>query len=86
MILLLFLEALTPSPVVSKDKIRLLKAVDEKYLNTKKGILIFEANMSCGFGICCACTIYRKNGIFQKICLNSAFPLGSIDYKNTYND
>lgn len=59
----------------------MLKSLDEKYRDSKKGYLSFEERMACGIGACYGCMTETKNGL-KRVCKDGpVFKLGEAKYK-----
>lgn len=57
----------------------MLKAIDEKFGQTKKGYLSFEERMACGIGACYACVCQLNNGKMARVCKEGpVFKLGEV--------
>lgn len=59
----------------------MLKAIDEKYRESKKGYLSFEERMACGIGACYGCMTKTKVGL-KRVCKDGpVFKLGEALYE-----
>ncbi len=58
----------------------MLKGLDEKYKDIKKGYLSFEERMACGIGACYGCMKETKDGL-KRVCKDGpVFRLGEVIY------
>jgi dihydroorotate dehydrogenase electron transfer subunit len=59
----------------------MLKSLDLKYQDAKKGYLSFEERMACGIGACYGCMAETKEGL-KRVCKDGpVFRLGEIVYE-----
>lgn len=59
----------------------MLKALDYKYKESKKGYLSFEERMACGIGACYGCMCNTKDGL-KRVCKDGpVFKLGEVIYE-----
>ena len=59
----------------------MLRALDETYMETKRGFLSFEERMACGIGACYGCMTETKDGL-RRVCKDGpVFKLGEVRYE-----